>query len=101
LSYIGINSQLADSAALLSTGNEYTVYLGGRNLDAKDLKIEFNSRFFKVSRNPIAEPNFGEGISVVSLVVSVDENTPAGVYSIFATGADGIMGSLVGGISIR
>jgi len=100
LKYIGVGDQLADSAVAFEAGRTYSVYLGGENLVPADLKIEFNSRFFRVSKPVAVEGDFGKGVSVVSFNVTVDEDTPLGVYSVFATGADGILGSLVGAMRV-
>ncbi len=101
LSYVGINSQLSDSAVMLKSGNEYMIYLGGKNLDRSKIAIEFNSPFFSVTPNSIAEQDFGEGVSVINFVVTVHADTPAGVYSIFATGGNGSMSSLIGALSVQ
>jgi hypothetical protein len=101
LTYVGINSQLSDTAITLESGREYVVYLGGRNLNAKDLKVEFNSRFFSVARGSIVEQNFGDNVSVISCIISVDERAPSGVYSVFSSNAAGLTGSLIGAINIK
>ncbi len=101
LSYVGINSQLTNTAVSLGTGREYTVYLGGKNIDNQKLTIEFNSPFITVDSRSITSQDFGSGISVVNFVVSIHADTPTGVYSIFATGEDGTMNSLVGALNIQ
>jgi len=101
LTYVGINGQLSDTAITLESGREYVVYLGGRNLAAKDLKLEFNSRFFSVARGSIVEQDFGDNVSVISCVISVDEKAPSGVYTIFSSNAAGLTGSLIGAINIK
>jgi hypothetical protein len=40
LNYLGINGQLSEMAVALSPGRSYVVYLGGRNLDPKELQIK-------------------------------------------------------------
>lgn len=101
VSYVGINGQLTDSAISLTAGREYTVFVGGKNLDPRKIEIEFNSPYITLAPNSIAEQDFGSGISVVNFVVTVHENTPAGVYSIFVTGPDGSMRSLIGALNIQ
>ncbi len=101
LSYIGINNQLTDSAVSLGAGREYMLYLGGKNLDYRKLKIEFNSPFISLAPNSMTEQDFGTGVSVISFVVIVHADTTAGVYSVFATAADGSMSSLIGAINIQ
>jgi len=101
LSYVGVNAQLTDSAVTLNAGRDYTVYLGGKNLDRKKISIEFNSPFITLVPNSITAEDFGDSLSVISVVVTVHADTPAGVYSIFATGADGSMNSLIGAPNIQ
>lgn len=101
LNFVGINNQLTDSAVSLGAGREYTVYLGGKNLDNRKLEIEFNSPFITVDQRSIMSQDFGTDISVISFVVTVHAGTPLGVYSIFATGEDGTMSSLVGALNIQ
>lgn len=101
LNYVGINNRLSDSAVSLEPGREYTVFLGGKNLNTRGVAVEFNSRFLKAARNSITEEDFGEGLSVISFTLIVDEKTPAGVYSVFASAADGSIASLVGALSVQ
>lgn len=101
LSYVGVNGRLSDSAISLSKGREQTILLGGKNLDPANIAVEFNSPYLTVRPNSLLEQDFGTGISVVSVVVMVHDDTPAGVYSIFATTRDSAMSSLVGAINIQ
>ncbi len=101
LNYIGLNSQLTDTAISLAGGREYTVFLGGQNIDSNKVQIEFNSPFITVEPGSIREQDFGSDISVVSFVVKTHSNTPAGIYSIFATGDKGLLSSLVGALNIQ
>jgi hypothetical protein len=101
LSYVGVNSQLTDSAVTLNTDREYMIYLGGKNLDRRKITIEFNSPFITVAPNSLADQDFGDGVSVINFVVTVHADTPRGVYSIFATGGQGSMSSLIGALNVQ
>jgi hypothetical protein len=101
LSYIGLNSQLANSAVTLSAGKQYTLYLGGRNLRPGEVEIEFNSPYLSVSPGTVAEQDFGADVSAVNFVVSIHADAPAGVYSVFATTRDGSMASLIGALNVQ
>ena len=101
LQYVGLNSQLTDFAVPVSAGREYVIYLGGGKLDAKNIKIDFNSPYFGVIASTVVAQDFGEEISVVSFVLTVADGVPAGVYSIFATGRDGSRASLIGALSVE
>lgn len=101
LTYVGVNSQLTDFAVPVTGGREYVIYLGGSNLDPKNTKIGFSSPFFGVTAGSITAQDFGEDVSVVSFVLTVADDAPAGVYSIFATGRDGARASLIGALSVE
>lgn len=101
ISYAGINGQLADSAVRVEAGREYSFFLGGKNLDAEKMIIEFNSPFFAVSRGTISKSDFGKDVSAVSFVLAVHSDVPSGVYSIFATNRDGSMSSLIGALKVQ
>ncbi|MEO6656498.1 MAG: hypothetical protein ABIO36_10490, partial [Pyrinomonadaceae bacterium] len=74
---------------------------GGKNLDPKNISIEFNSPFFKVSPSSLTSQDFGDRVSVISFLVSVDANAEPGVYSIFATAGDGTRASLIGALNLE
>lgn len=101
LDYVGINSQLAESAVTVSRGREQTIYLGGRNLDAKNISIDFNSPYFYVESASLTGQDFGPEISVVSFVVTIDKDAPRGVYSIFATDGNGSKAALIGALKVQ
>ncbi len=100
LDYIGTNSQLAESAVAVTPGSEQTIYLGGKNLDTKSISIDFNSPYFRVISSSLAEQDFGPDISVVSFTIVVEKDAPRGVYSIFATDANGSKAALIGALRV-
>lgn len=101
LSYVGINRQLVGSAVALGAGREYLIFLGGANLDPERLNIDFNSPYFRVSRSTMTREDFGKNISAVSFIVTVDPNTPTGVYSIFASDQQGVLAALIGALNVE
>lgn len=100
LSFIGLNGQLADSAVTLSGEREYTIYLGGKDLEHQRVSIEFNSPYFRAVPGSVKQYDFGNDRSAVSFILSVDPNAPRGVYSLFLTNDDGILAALVGGLRV-
>lgn len=101
LNFVGIHSQLADTGIALTAGREHTVFIGGNNLDPKNLTIEFNSRYLRVAGGSVSSQDFGEGISVISFLLTVDSETPAGDYSIFTIARGDVRSSLIGAITIE
>ncbi|MEQ1921236.1 MAG: matrixin family metalloprotease [Pyrinomonadaceae bacterium] len=101
LDYVGINNQLAESAVAVTRGREQTIYLGGKNLDAKSISIDFNSPYFSIVASSVTEQDFGPDISVVSFIVMVDKDAPRGVYSIIATDGNGSKAALIGALKVQ
>lgn len=100
LNFVGLNSQLTDSAVTIGNEREYVIYIGGKQLDRGNLRIEFNSPYFRAVPGSVKRHDFGEDLSAVSFVLSVEPNVPRGVYSLFLTGEDGILAALVGGLRV-
>ncbi|MBK7393149.1 MAG: matrixin family metalloprotease [Chloracidobacterium sp.] len=101
LDYIGTNSQLAESVVAVTRGREQTVYLGGKNLDADSISIDFNSPYFRIVSSSLTGQDFGPDISVISFVVMVDKAAPRGVYSIFAADGNGAKAALIGALKVQ
>jgi hypothetical protein len=100
LSYLGANGQLSEMAVSLSPGRSHTVYLGGRNLDPKDLFISFTSPDITVVPDTIRSLDYGDEISVVALEIRVSPRAPNGEYSIFAESRNGYRRAIIGGLAV-
>ncbi len=101
LQYVGFNGQLSGLAVPVNTGKAYTIYLGGKNLDSKNISFRFGSSFLSITPNSIISHDFGADLSVVSFELRVDPKAPIGEYSIFADSAAGGIGAVVGAIAVR
>ena len=101
LDLFGVNSQLGESGVSLESGREQMIYLGGKGLDPKSVEIEFASPFLHVVPSTMVSQDFGDEISVISLFIKVDPDTPSGVYSIFAKSEDGSRSAVVGVIKVN
>ncbi len=101
LDFVGTDGQLSESAVAVTRGREQTIYLGGKNLDPNTISIEFNSPYFRSIPASLTAQDFGSDISVVSFLIVVDKDAPRGVYSIFATDANGSKASLIGALKIQ
>jgi hypothetical protein len=99
--FIGLNSQLTDTALTLDAGREHLVYIGGTNLDTAKIELEFNSPFITVTPGTLRSHDFGDDLSVLSFVLKISPETPPGAYSIFATNDDGIQASLTGSVIVK
>ncbi len=101
LDYVGVNGQLADSAVRIEGGREETVYIGGKDLNSKNLNIEFGSPFLHIVPASITDQDFGAGIAVIRFIVAADANTPRGVYTIFASSNGSSKASLIGALRVE
>lgn len=100
LEYIGINSRLANTAVPVRSGRSFTVYLGGRDLDAAKLTLDFGSPYVRARSVSYAAIDYSESASVVRFLVTVDDGAPAGLYSLFVTGENGGKTSMIGALKV-
>jgi hypothetical protein len=101
LKYTGFNGQLTLSQVPINAGRGYTVYLGGRNLNPKNLSIKFSSPFLQVTPGSVVSHDYGAELSVVSFEVLAEAGAPVGEYTVFVESASGGRSAVVGGLSIR
>lgn len=101
LDFFGVNGQLGQSGVSVESGREQLIYLGGKGLDPKSVEIEFASPFLHAVPLTASSQDFGENISVISLFVKIDPDTPPGVYSIFAKGEDGSRAVAIGALKVN
>ena len=99
--YTGFNGQLTMNAVPVNSGKSFTIYIGGRNLSAKGLSINFNSPHFEVVPASITSHDYGSELSVISFEVRVDPAAPVGEYTIFAENPSGARSAAVGALSVR
>lgn len=98
--YVGLNGQLSTITVPVHGGGSYLLYVGGKNFNAKDFDIDFNSPFFKVNKSSYSEHEFEKGITAISFEVSVDEKAEIGNYSIRLKNKNDQSAYLIGSISV-
>lgn len=101
LTHIGKDMQLGDSAVEIRAGGEYTIVVGGKNLNVYSVNFEFNSPFLQAENDLLRVEDYGDDIEAISFVLKIDKETPAGVYSIFARDREGRRIALIGAISVQ
>lgn len=101
LSFIGFGGQLAGPAVLVNSGHYYTVYVGGRGIDAEQITLGSDSPWIRIGQGTVSSLDFGKGLSVVSFEVTVSRNAPPGDYSLFARSPSGSARFLVGGLTVE
>ncbi len=99
--YIGFNGQLSELAVPVNSGNSYIIYIGGKNLDVKNIEIKFNSPYFTATPNTISKLDYGSELSVVSFEVKVIPGTPPGEYSFYVKNKDDKIDYIVGGLTVE
>jgi len=100
LAAIGLNGLLSDAALRMVPGQTYNVILGGDRLTADGIDVFTSSPYFSIDRSTIRDLDYGDGISAVSFVISIDESAPPGNYSIFAADRAGATDALPGAITV-
>lgn len=101
LKYIGFNGQLSELAVSLNKGKSYTVYIGGKNLDPRKVRVELASGFLSVSPETITSYDYGDGLSVISFEIIVRPGTPPGEYSVSVESDTGERRTIIGGLTIE
>lgn len=99
--YAGFNGQISDLAVPLNGGKSYLIYIGGKNLDAENLKIGFYSPYFSVTPDSVTKHDYGAEVSVVSFEIKIAAGAPTGEYSLFVESHKGIKHFLVGGLAVE
>jgi hypothetical protein len=98
---IGLNGQLGSMPLPLNRGRTYQIFVGGSGLDPGKVVFGFGSPWIGVVSGSVYRIEYGRNVSAAVLTVSVDQNTPAGDYSIFVEGPAGARRYMVGALSIE
>lgn len=99
--HIGTQMQLGDSAVELKGGGEYTIFIGGKNLEPNSMTLEFSSPYLQAQNDSLRVEDFGDDIDAVSFVLKIDKEIPAGSYSVFARDREGRRTVMIGAISVQ
>jgi predicted Zn-dependent protease len=98
--YVGFNGHLSELAVLLNGGKSFVVYVGGKNLDADNYKIRFNSAFLSLVPNTVVKHDYGAEISVISFEVKADQQIPTGEYGFYLQSKTGEIAFSAGGLTV-
>ncbi len=101
LKYIGFNGQLSELSVPINAGKSYMVYVGGKNLDVRSVRIGFNTPYLTVTPKSLMAHDYGENISVLSFEVKVNAKISAGEYSILVKSPNGLARQIVGGLTVE
>lgn len=101
IQYVGFNGQLSELPVPVNAGKSYLIYLGGKNLDAADLIVGFNSPNIKVTPGSITKHDYGKDISVISFEIKLSPFTVIGEYSFFVKRKDILSDISVGSLTVE
>jgi len=100
IGYIGLNNQLADSAVELTKGQTQTIFIAGSELAASSLTIEASTSSIKVDAASLTAQDLGNGVTVVSVRISLSDQTKPGTYSLIVNRTDGARSALIGALRV-
>jgi hypothetical protein len=101
IQYIGFNGQLSLVPVTINSGNSYTIFVGGRNFNVKNIKVIFNSPNITVVPESYAAHNYGDKLSVISFEIRVDSKTVNGEYSFYVQNQNDSVDYVPGGLTVE
>lgn len=99
--YIGFNGQISELAVPVNGGKSFLIYVGGKNLDAANLSVGFNSPFLSVTPKSLSNHDYGDDVSVISFEVKIESEIPLGEYSFFLKNKDNESQFAVGSLAVE
>ncbi|HEY2848152.1 MAG TPA: matrixin family metalloprotease [Pyrinomonadaceae bacterium] len=100
IDYVGLNLQPGDAAVVLKPGRQYNICLAGHGLSAGIGSVMFSSKLIRGDAASLVRQDFGDKIDAVSISVTLDPDTPPGVYTLYAERRDGSRTAVVGAIVV-
>lgn len=101
IQFIGFNGQLSHVPVIINSGNSYTIFVGGKNFDEKNIKVNFNSPNITVVPESYAAHNYGDKLSVISFEIIVDAKTTNGEYSFSVQNQADEIDYVIGGLTVE
>jgi hypothetical protein len=101
IQYIGFNGQLSHVPVTVNSGNSYTIFIGGKNFDVKNIKVNFNTANIKVVPESFVTHNYGDSLSTVSFEIMVNSKTLNGEYSFSVLNQNDSVEYVVGGLTVE
>ena len=99
LQYLGVNGAISPLAVPVELGRVTLLFVGGKGIDDKAIKIASDSPFINVIPGTISAQDYDNGLRVISVEVKIDDAAESGEYSIFGE-SDGARRFLVGGLVV-
>ncbi|MBV9216601.1 MAG: matrixin family metalloprotease [Acidobacteria bacterium] len=100
LELIGSSERLGDSAYHARGGREYTILVGGRQLNANSCSIEFSSPLIMLRPGSVVTEQFEDGMTALRFSLSTDEKLQPGAYTVYVT-SGASRSALIGSIRVN
>jgi hypothetical protein len=97
---VGLGLHPGDSAILVRPGRQYTICLAGHGLADAVTSVTFSSKSIHSEIASLSRQDLGRKADAVSLSISLDPDTPPGVYTLYATRRDGTRAAAVGAVLV-
>lgn len=99
--YIGFNGQLSRLPVIINSGHTYKIFVGGKNIDVKNIKVNFNSPDITVVPESYAAQSYEENLSVFSFEIKVDSKTLNGEYGFSIQNQNDSIDYIAGGLAVE
>ena len=101
LDYLGFNAQLSTLAIPVNSGKPYMIYLAGKALQDKGLKVSFNSPYLSVTAESLQLKEFNTDGKAYTFEAKIADDTPPGEYSLRVENGKGEVFYLVGALTVE
>ncbi|MBX3290689.1 MAG: matrixin family metalloprotease [Acidobacteria bacterium] len=99
LEFLGAMGQMSNVPVQAEPGGSLLLQLAGR-VEKRPFSIGSSSPYIMIENDPKADQSLSERLGVVSVEIRIDEETPAGHYSIFIRSSDGSRSYMPGAIVV-
>lgn len=100
IGYIGLNLQPGDAAVTLKAGRQYNLCIAGHGFSSGLDSVSFSSKLIHADQSSLLRQDLSDKVDTVSVGVTLDPDTPPGVYTIYAERRDGARAAIVGAILV-
>ncbi|HTK38943.1 MAG TPA: matrixin family metalloprotease [Pyrinomonadaceae bacterium] len=100
LQYLGVNGAISALAVPVEPGRVSLLFLGGKGIDEKSVKIASDSPFISIVPGTTSTQDYGNDLKVISVEIKIDEAALPGEYSVFGESEGGLRRFLVGSLVV-
>jgi hypothetical protein len=100
LDSFGFNAQLSTLAVPVNAGKNYSFFIADKTLQSGNFELSFNSPHIAITKGSFRRTELNSGLSAQSFEIRLDEETPAGEYSLRAQNKAGEVFYLLGAVTV-